>query len=42
MIAQALAEGRNRGLITAREIANLRRRGKHAAWFDKLLTEREK
>ncbi len=37
MIAQALAEGRSRGLITTREIVDLRRRGKHAAWFDKLL-----
>jgi predicted transcriptional regulator of viral defense system len=42
MIAQALAEGRNRGLITAREVASLRRHGKHADWFTKLLSKREK
>jgi len=42
MIAQALAEGRNRGLITAREIVDWRRRVEHIAWFEKLLSEQGK
>lgn len=42
IIAQALGEGRNRGLITAREIVAWRRRVKQAAWFDKLLSEQGK
>lgn len=37
MIAQALDEGRNRGLITAREIVDWRRRVQYMAWFEKLL-----
>jgi predicted transcriptional regulator of viral defense system len=42
MIAQALAEGRNRGLITTPEIADWRRRVKHMLWFEKLLSEQGK
>jgi predicted transcriptional regulator of viral defense system len=42
MIAQALDEGRNRGLITAREIVDWRRRVKYMAWFEKLLSEQGK
>jgi predicted transcriptional regulator of viral defense system len=42
MIAQALAEGRRRGLITTREIFDLPRRGRHAPWFDKLLSEHKR
>lgn len=38
IIAQALAEGRRRGLVTAKEIVDLRRQGKHAVWFEKLLS----
>lgn len=37
IIAQALAEGRQRGLITVREISELRRQGKLPTWFDDLL-----
>jgi len=42
IIAQALAEGRSRGLITTREIVDLRRRRKHATWFEKLLSEHKR
>ncbi len=42
MIAHALDEGRNRGLITAREIDDWRRRVKYMAWFEKLLLEQGK
>jgi predicted transcriptional regulator of viral defense system len=42
IIAQALIEGRNRGLITAREIVHWRRRVNHMAWFEKLLSEQGK
>jgi len=42
IIAQALAEGRSRGLIATREIADLRNRGKHTDWFAKLLSKQEK
>ena len=41
-IAQALAEGRRRGLITEREISDLRRRGKQPDWFAELLAKHEK
>lgn len=37
IVEQSLLEGRRRGLITAREIAELRRRGQLANWFDDLL-----
>lgn len=42
IIAQALSEGRRRGLITVREISEARRRGGHADWFGELLAENEK
>jgi predicted transcriptional regulator of viral defense system len=42
LIAQALAEGRNRGLITAREIVDWRRRVPHMPWFAKLLSGKGK
>lgn len=34
---QALRDGRNRGVITKGQILNLRRRGGHPEWFDRLL-----
>ncbi len=37
IVAQALSEGRQRGLITARETSELRRRGQIPKWFDDLL-----
>jgi hypothetical protein len=37
IIEQALNEGRQRGLITGREISDLRRQGQIDKWFDKLL-----
>ncbi|HTS16586.1 MAG TPA: hypothetical protein VMP11_03345 [Verrucomicrobiae bacterium] len=40
IIAQALGEGRNRGLVTGREIVDWRRRVNYMAWFEKLLSER--
>ena len=39
IVAQALAEGRRRGLITLREMSELRRHGRLPAWFDELLME---
>ncbi len=39
IVAQALAEGRQRGLITLREISELRRRQELPSWFDELLRE---
>ena len=42
IITQALAEARSRGLVTAKEIVDMRRKGKHAAWFDKLLSQHAK
>lgn len=42
IITQALAEGRSRGLVTAKEIVDLRRQEKHAAWFGKLLSKHAK
>jgi predicted transcriptional regulator of viral defense system len=37
IIKQALTEGRQRGLITDREMSELRRRGQFPKWFDQLL-----
>jgi len=37
IVEQALAEGRQRGLITAREISELNRDGQFPKWFDELL-----
>lgn len=39
MVEQALSEGRQRGLITLRDISELRRRGQSPKWFDELLAE---
>ncbi len=39
IIEQALREGRQRGLITEREISELRQRGQIPKWFDELLVE---
>ena len=37
IVEQALKEGRQRGLITVREISELRQRGQIPKWFDELL-----
>ena len=37
LVAQALAEARQRGLITTREISELRRQSQLPKWFDELL-----
>ena len=42
IIAQALTQGRQRGLISAREITELRRRGQLVVWFDELLMEKQR
>lgn len=39
IVEQALTEGRQRGLITVREISELRRQGQFPKWFDELLVE---
>lgn len=39
IVEQALTEGRQRGLITAREMSELRRQGQFPKWFDQLLAE---
>ncbi len=39
IIRQALTEGRQRGLITGREVSELRRKGQPPKWFDQLLFE---
>jgi len=39
IIKQALTEGRQRGLITVRDISDLRRNGQIPTWFDDLLVE---
>jgi hypothetical protein len=39
IIEQALREGRQRGLITVREISELRHQGQIPKWFDELLVE---
>jgi len=38
IVAQALSEGRQRGLITAREMSELRGQGQSQEWFDDLLS----
>ena len=38
IVAQALSEGRQRGLITAREMSELRGQGQSQEWFDNLLS----
>jgi predicted transcriptional regulator of viral defense system len=42
ILKQALAESWRRGLVTVREIGDLRRHGNQPSWFDKLLLEHEK
>jgi hypothetical protein len=42
IVEQALAEGRQRGLITAREISELSRHGQFPKWFDELLVENKR
>jgi Transcriptional regulator, AbiEi antitoxin len=42
IVEQALAEGRQRGLITAREMWELSRHGQFPKWFDKLLVENKR
>jgi predicted transcriptional regulator of viral defense system len=42
IIEQALTEGRQRGLITVREISELRHRGQIPKWFDELLVESQR
>ena len=39
IVEQALTEGRQRGLITVRDISDLRHKGQIPTWFDKLLVE---
>ena len=39
IVEQALAEGRQRGLITIREISELRHQGQFPKWFAELLAE---
>ncbi len=39
IIEQALAEGRQRGLVTKREISQLHRQRQFPQWFDELLAE---
>jgi predicted transcriptional regulator of viral defense system len=42
IVEQALAEGRQRGLITIREVVELRRQGYFPKWFADLLAENER
>jgi predicted transcriptional regulator of viral defense system len=42
IIEQALTEGRQRGLISAREISELRHQGQIPKWFDELLMEAQR
>lgn len=42
IVAQALAEGRQRGLITLREITELRRQGHSSKWLNELLIKHER
>jgi hypothetical protein len=42
IVEQALAEGRQRGLITARETSELSRHGQFPKWFDELLVENKR
>jgi hypothetical protein len=42
IVEQALAEGRQRGMITIREMAELRRQGHSPKWFAELLAENER
>jgi len=42
IVEQALTEGRQRGLITVREMSELHRRGRFPKWFDELLAENKR
>ena len=42
IIEQALRQGRQRGLITAQEISELRRQAQLAKWFDQLLANHQR
>ena len=42
IVEQALAEGRQRGLITAREMSELSRHVQFPKWFDELLVEKKR
>ena len=42
ILEQALTEGRKRGLITARELSELGRKGQYPKWFEELLVENTK
>jgi predicted transcriptional regulator of viral defense system len=42
IIEQALTEGRQRGLITVRELAELNRPGQFPKWFDELIAEKKR
>ncbi len=42
IVEQALAEGRQRGLITAREMSELSRHGQFPKWFDELIVENKR
>jgi predicted transcriptional regulator of viral defense system len=42
IVEQALTEGRQRGLITGREISELRHQGQFPKWFDKLLVQNKR
>jgi predicted transcriptional regulator of viral defense system len=42
IVEQALTEGRQRGLITARELSELSRHGPFPAWFDELIVEKKR
>jgi predicted transcriptional regulator of viral defense system len=42
IVAQALSEGRQRGLITAREMSELRGQGQSQKWFDDLLSANQR
>jgi hypothetical protein len=42
IVEQALAEGRQRGMITIREMAELRRQGHSPKWFAELLAENKR
>jgi predicted transcriptional regulator of viral defense system len=41
IVEQALSEGRQRGLITVREMSELRRQGQFPKWFDDLLAAKQ-
>jgi predicted transcriptional regulator of viral defense system len=42
IVEQALSEGRQRGLITVREMSELSRHGQFPTWFDALIVEKKR